>query len=200
LTLSKANAIFGPLTAEFSSFSSGERKTEMRMRALAMGLTGIAAVMGLAACGGSSQAPPNPAPGAAMTGDTRAADEEAIRAADLAWSKAAGDKDAAKTASFYAENAVLMPPGGAETKGRDAIQQAFTTMMQDPNFALSFSPTKIVVAKSGDLAYDLGDFQLTTSDKKKKPSTLKATYVVVWGKQMDGSWKALVDAPTTTND
>ena len=172
----------------------------MRMRWAYTGVAAASVVMGLAACGGSSQAPQAPAPGAAMTADTRAADEEAIRAADLAWSKAAGDKDAAKAASFYAENAVLMPPGGAVTKGRDAIQQAFTTMMQDPNFALSFAPTKIVVAKSGDLAYDLGEFQLTTSDKKKKASTLKASYVVVWGKQMDGSWKALVDTPTTSNE
>ena len=83
-----------------------------------------------------------------MTADTRAADEEAIRAADAAWSKAAGDKDAAKMASFYAENAVVMAPGMAAVKGRDAIQQAMTGMMQDPNFALSFAPTKIVVAKA----------------------------------------------------
>jgi len=75
-----------------------------------------------------------------------------------------------------------------------------TGMMQDPNFALSFTPTKIVVAKAGDQAYELGDFQMTSSDKKKKPVTLKATYVVVWGKQMDGSWKALVDSPTTTTE
>ena len=175
----------------------------MRVRRMGMGLAGIvgiAAMMGMAACGGSEQAPQNPAPGAAMTADTRAADEEAIRAADAAWSKAAGDKDAAKFASFYAENAVLLAPGMAAVKGRDAIQQAMAGMMQDPNFALSFAPTKIVVAKGGDMAYELGDFSMTTSDKKKKPSTLKATYVVVWGKQMDGSWKALVDAPTTTND
>ena len=166
-----------------------------------MGVAVAAAVMGMTACGGTStQAPQNPAPGAAMTADTRAADEEAIRAADLAWSKAAGDKDAAKFASFYGENAVLMAPGMAAVKGRDAIQQAFAGMVQDPNFALSFAPTKIVVAKSGDMAYEIGDFQMTTSGKKKKPETLKATYVVVWGKQMDGSWKAVLDAPTTTGD
>ncbi len=172
----------------------------VRMRVFYTGLAAAAAMMGLAACGGSSSGPQAPATAPAMTGDTRAADEEAIRAADLAWSKAAGSKDAAATAAFYAENAVLMAPMAPVTKGRDAIQQAFTTMMQDPNFALSFTPTKIVVAKSGDLAYDLGDFQLTVSQKKGKPNTLKAKYVVVWGKQMDGSWKALVDAPTTTND
>jgi ketosteroid isomerase-like protein len=31
-----------------------------------------------------------------------------------------------------------------------------------------------------------------------KPQTVKAAYVVVWGKQANGTWKALVDAPTTT--
>ena len=35
--------------------------------------------------------------------------------------------------------------------------------------------------------------------KKGKPQTVKAKYVVVWGKQSDGKWKALVDAPTTTH-
>jgi uncharacterized protein (TIGR02246 family) len=171
------------------------------MRLFRTGLTGIAVVvaLGLAGCG-SGAGPAASATPAAQAVDTRAADEEAIRAADMGWSKAAGDKDAAKFATFYAENAVLMAPGMPAVKGRDAIQQAFAGLTQDPNFALSFAPTKIVVAKSGDQAYELGDFQMTTSDKKKKPATLKATYVVVWGKQMDGSWKALVDAPTTTTE
>ncbi len=173
----------------------------MRMRVFYMGVAVAAVMTGLAGCGGgASQAPQSPAPGAAMTADTRAADEEAIRAADAAWSKAARDKDPAKMASFYAENAVVMAPGMGAVKGRDAIQQALAGMMQDPNFALSFAPTKIVVAKAGDQAYELGDFSMTSSDKKKKPATLKATYVVVWGKQLDGAWKCLVDAPTTTTE
>jgi len=73
-------------------------------------------------------------------------------------------------------------------------------MMADKNFALSFGPTKIEVSKSGDLAYELGDYSLTVSDKKGRAQTTKAKYVVVWGKQADGSWKALVDAPTTTTN
>jgi ketosteroid isomerase-like protein len=73
-------------------------------------------------------------------------------------------------------------------------------MMADKNFALSFAPTKIEVARSGDLAYDIGDFSLTVTDPKGKAQTLKAKYVVVWGKQADGSWKAVVDAPNTTTN
>src|SRR4029077_6303680 len=91
----------------------------------AMGVAVAAAVMGMAACGGSEQAPQNPAPGAAMTADTRAADEGGSWGARPGGGKGGGDKDAAKFASFYGENAVLMAPGMAAVKGRDAIQQAF---------------------------------------------------------------------------
>ncbi len=30
---------------------------------------------------------------------------------------------------------------------------------------------------------------MTLNDKKGKPQTVKAKYVVVWGKQLGGSWK-----------
>jgi uncharacterized protein (TIGR02246 family) len=132
--------------------------------------------------------------------DNRAADEAAIRAADAAWSKAAGEKDLARTVSYYADGAVLMAAGSPLTSGKDAIQKAFAQMMANPGFALSFAPTKVEVSKAGDLAYEIGDYSLTFGDKKGKPLTTKAKYVVVWGKQADGSWKALVDAPNTTTN
>jgi uncharacterized protein (TIGR02246 family) len=150
----------------------------------------------LASCNSTSTPPAQPA--AAV--DNRAADEAAIRAADAAWSKAAGDKDPVRTASFYADNAVLMAPGAPAATGKDAIQKAFAGMMASPVFALSFAPTKVEISKAGDLAYDIGDYSLTVPDAKGKPQTVKAKYVVVWGKQADGSWKALVDAPTTTTN
>jgi uncharacterized protein (TIGR02246 family) len=132
--------------------------------------------------------------------DTRPVDEAAIRSADAAWTKAAGSKDIAGTTAVYADNAVLMAPGAPIATGKDAITKGWTGMMADKNFALSFGPTKVEVAKSGDLAYELGDYSLTLSDKKGKAQTSKGKYVVVWGKQADGSWKALVDAPTTTTN
>jgi uncharacterized protein (TIGR02246 family) len=147
-----------------------------------------------AACSSTPTPPAQPA--AAV--DTRAADEAAIRAADAAWTKAAEAKDIAGTTAPYADNAVLMAPGSPIGTGKDAITKGWTGMMADKNFALSFGPTKVEVSKGGDMAYELGDYSLTLSDKKGKPQTSKAKYVVVWGKQADGSWKALVDAPTTT--
>lgn len=155
-------------------------------------LPAVAAIV-LAACNSTQTQSAAPAPV-----DTRPVDEAAIRSVDAAWTKAAEAKDVASTSAAYADNAVLMAPGSPIMSGKEAITKGFTGMMADKNFALKFGPTKVEVSKSGDMAYELGDYSLTLSDKKGKAQTTKAKYVVVWDKQADGTWKAVVDAPTTT--
>lgn len=129
--------------------------------------------------------------------DTRAADEAAIRANDAAWVKAVAAKNADESAAYYANDAVLMPPGSPIVRGKDAIRTGWTQLMALPGFALTFAPEKVTVV--GNMAYEIGDYEMTTPDKSGKPQTSKGKYVVVWAKQPDGSWKALVDAPTTTS-
>ena len=147
----------------------------------------------LVACSAGNQQQLQPEPP-----DTRAADESAIRALDADWVKAVATKDAAQTTSFYADGAALLAPGAPLATGKDAIQKTWAGLMGTPGFALTFAPTKIEVSRASDLAYDLGEYQLTTNDKKGKPQTVKAKYVVVWGKPPGGTWKALVDTATTT--
>lgn len=125
-------------------------------------------------------------------------DDTNIRATDVAWAKAVALKDADQTTAFYAENGTLLAPGAPIASGKDAVRKTWAALMGSPGFALSFAPTKIEISKSGDYAYEIGDYQLTLNGKAGKPQTTKQKYVVVWGKQGDGSWKALVDAPTTT--
>src|SRR5579864_6450636 len=125
-------------------------------------------------------------------------DEANIRAIDVAWAKAVASKDADQTTSVYAENGTLLAPGAPIASGKDAIRKTWAGLMGTPGFALSFAPTKIEISKSGDSAYEIGDYQLTVNGKDGKPQTVKQKYVVVWGKQTNGGWRALVDAPTTT--
>ena len=70
-------------------------------------------------------------------------------------------------------------------------------MMSDPNFSLSFAPDEVVVARSGDLAYDIGSYALTMSDPEGNPATQKGYYVDVWKKNATGEWKVAVDAPVS---
>lgn len=125
------------------------------------------------------------------------ADEAAIRAALASWSAASEAKDAEAFASVYAPDAVLMLEGAPDLTGREAILAGITGMMQDPNFNLSFETEQVVVAKSGDLAYETGTYSLTVSDPEGNPASQHGNYVVVWQKQSDGGWKVVRDVPVS---
>jgi uncharacterized protein (TIGR02246 family) len=146
----------------------------------------------LALAGCAAEVPP-----AAEPPDTRAADEASIRALVDEWSAAAQAKDAEKFVSFYADDAVLMVESAPDVHGIAALREGFEGMMQDPHFDLSFATDDVVVARAGDLAYELGSYGLTVSDPEGNPAARKGHYVVVWKKQADGSWKAAVDVPVS---
>lgn len=151
----------------------------------------LLSVVALAACAQQAPAPPPATP----PPDTRAADEAAIHALVKDWSAAAQAKDVEKFTAVYAEDATVMMEGMPDVSGKAAVKEAITGMMSDSNFALSFAADKVVVARSGDLAYETGSYTMTMSDAKKKPATQAGHYVVVWRKEADGSWKVVIDAP-----
>jgi uncharacterized protein (TIGR02246 family) len=152
------------------------------------------ATVGLTSCSMSSPpATPTTPP------DNRAADEAAIRKLDADWLTAVAAKDPHQSVAFYADNVSVLVPGAHMVVGKDAAEKSFAAMMATPGFVLTFNPTEIEVSRSGDFAYELGRYEFTMPDKKGKLQTDKANYVVVWAKQSDGSWKAVVDAPTTSD-
>lgn len=119
-------------------------------------------------------------------------DETAIRNADKEWSAAAEAKDLDKTTSFYAADASCFPFNTPIATGKDNIRQLWSHLFESPGFHLQFAPTKIEVAKSGDMAYDEGTFELKTNDASGNATTTPGKYVVVWKKE-GGHWKAVAD-------
>ena len=49
------------------------------------------------------------------------------------------------------------------------------------------------VARSADLAYEIGTFELTLADQTGKSAASRGKYVVAWKKQTNGQWKAAAD-------
>lgn len=125
--------------------------------------------------------------------DTRAADETAIRDADTAWSKATASKQVAAMVSYYDDNGSIFPPNAPIATGKEAVGKVWTQLFEIPGFAVSWEPTKVEAARSGDLAYSQGTYELKMNDPKGNPVTDRGKYVVAWKKQADGSWKALAD-------
>jgi uncharacterized protein (TIGR02246 family) len=125
--------------------------------------------------------------------DTRVVDEAAIRAADNAWSKVAENKQPDGMMAYYAEDAVTLPPNAPTASGKDAIRKLLGDMFALPGFSIKWQPTKVEVARSGDMAYSQGTYQLTLNGPKGSPITDRGKYLTVWKKQSDGNWKSIVD-------
>ena len=169
----------------------------------------VCAVAGMSGCH-SGDAQPLPAGSTASAGsaaataapadgvDPRITEETNIRALDAELAKAFAAGDSGKAAAFYDESATVMVPGQSAAEGRDHIAREFMGLMALPGFAFTFTPDTVMVAKSGEMAYENGDYSMTLNDRSGTPQVTKARYVVVWTKAADGTWKILIDAPTTT--
>jgi ketosteroid isomerase-like protein len=127
---------------------------------------------------------------AAAPADTRAADEAAVKSTEANWAKTGSNVD--QFISFYSDDATVLPPNAPAMTGKETIKKAFTDMMGAPGFSLNFQGSKVEVAKSGDLAYTQGTYEMTMNDAKGKPMTEKGKYLTVWKKQ-GGDWKAVED-------
>ena len=125
--------------------------------------------------------------------DTRAADAQAVRAADEAWSKAAAAKDLEGCLSFLADDITTLAPNSPVKTGKDAARKSWTESFTRPGFSISWKIDK-VEASGGDLAYSMGSYEESMDDAKGKPVTDRGKYVTIWKKQADGKWKAVVDA------
>lgn len=120
-------------------------------------------------------------------------DEQRIREIDAAWSQALHDKDLDKVMSNYAEDASFLPPDEPIVRGQGNIREWFARRVAMPGYSASFTPTRIVVAKSADIAYELGTFRVTVDDAAGKPLEYSGKHLVIWEKR-GGHWKVTAES------
>ncbi len=127
-----------------------------------------------------------------QTADTRAADESAVRDADAQWAKTAMANDLDGTVGYYCDDASMLPPNGPIATGKQAIRAVWATMLS-PDTTVSWQVTKADVARSGELAYVMGTYQITAKNPQGKAQEDHGKLVEVWKKQADGKWKTVAD-------
>jgi uncharacterized protein (TIGR02246 family) len=130
---------------------------------------------------------------------TAPAIEQVLKAFETAFNT----KDAAKLASFYAEDAVWLPPGYPVVVGRTDIQAAFNAMVAAGG-TLKFS--SIASETSGDQAFAAGTYSVTVSSGASLTSTgvggsgqkvMMAKYLTVF-RRIRGDWKITYDMQNAT--
>jgi ketosteroid isomerase-like protein len=128
--------------------------------------------------------------------DTKAI-EQAVKNADAQVCKAAAAHDLTTLLSFYADDAVSLPANEELLTNHPAMQKSWIALLA-PGVSISWTPMFVEAAKSGDMAYILGAYTMTTKVSKGKPTTDTGKYLAIWKKQVDGTWK--VEADTWNSD
>jgi uncharacterized protein (TIGR02246 family) len=151
--------------------------------------TSLIVCLALIALTAGCSKPPAPPP------DTRAADVQAVKDVDAAWSKDMATKDADKSVSYFAEDGCALYPGAGILCGKAAIKAGIAPYFADPNYSMTWESTRAVASRGGDMVYIQGTYTMTLTDPKNKKKTItdKGKYLTVYMKQADGSWKAVAD-------
>ncbi len=111
-----------------------------------------------------------------------------IMNADIAFSDMCRQIGMKKAFLQYIDNeGVLLRPDHLPIIGADAID--YISVLSDTAYKLSWKPMRAEIAKSGELGYTYGVYQLELND-----SILKGTYVNIWKKENDGEWKFVVNS------
>lgn len=122
------------------------------------------------------------------------AEVAAVKAVETGLQAAFKAKDAAKVASFYAADADIVTPFLPPRRGADQ-EKATANDFGDPAFALEFANGRTEV--SGDMAFTRGTYTVTyTNPGDKQVTTQSGSYVTVFRKTAEGSWKIVQDIAT----
>ena len=98
-------------------------------------------------------------------------DEKAVRDADEQWSRVAAAKDLDKTVSFYTDGAVVLPPNQAAVTTKDGIRNLWKAFL-DSLTDISWKTNRVETAKSGDMAYLIGTYEMAMKDGTKEVLTI----------------------------
>jgi len=122
----------------------------------------------------------------------RTAEENELRAADVAWSEAAGKKDVDAVAGFMTDDGATLPPNEPAAKGRNAVKKGWANLLGLKDVSVKWEPTQVQVANSGEIGYTNGTYDLSFTDPKGAKVNDKGKYVEIW-KKVDGKWKCYLD-------
>ena len=105
---------------------------------------------------------------------------------------AAAAKSASKLASFYTDDATLLPPGSPLINGKSNIQRFWQTFLDagaaDPKLRT------VSVEASGELAYEIGTYDaIMPNPQGGGTARSSGKYLVVWKRQATGNIKIVAD-------
>jgi ketosteroid isomerase-like protein len=127
-----------------------------------------------------------------LSGEKTNGSEEELIKADKKFSEKSIKEGIASAFIAYAdEDVILMRDKQFPIIGKKGLEEYYSKVKKG-NAKLEWTPVKAVIANSGELGYTFGNWIYTAKD------TVYGSYVTIWKKQKDGSWKFILDGGNTT--
>jgi ketosteroid isomerase-like protein len=112
--------------------------------------------------------------------------------ADRAFDLATAEQGVEGWVSWFAEDGVMYD-GARPVVGRDSILAAMAPMLDSAGVSLTWQPEAGELSASGDLGYTRGRWQRRVKAADGTETTATGSYVTIWRKMPDGTWKVAVD-------
>jgi len=95
--------------------------------------------------------------------------------------------------SYYAEGAISMPSNGPLLRGKEEIKK-YSDRMHEMGMKITAAKfITVEVNAAGDLAYEIGTYEMSFEMGKMGSGDDNGKYMSVWKKQADGSWKVYAE-------
>jgi len=120
--------------------------------------------------------------------DNRSGDEAVVRLTSLACTGAVVAGEVERVLTFYADGALVLPPNGPSAEGKEQIGKFWSQFVGDQGYMLRWKSIRIGAAKSGELAYEMGTYEMALKDAKEKLAS-QGRFLAVWKKQYNDEWK-----------
>jgi ketosteroid isomerase-like protein len=117
---------------------------------------------------------------------------------DKGWSDLSQKKGFYKSRlEFLTENSIDLTDGKMPIEGKKAIE-VYVLTHKDTTANVVWKPLRAEVAASGEIGYTFGGWTMKTANKFGNDTTIYGSYITIWHKQPDGSWKYVIDGGNST--
>ena len=117
----------------------------------------------------------------------------ALRSTADSYHQAASAKDAQSVVTFYADDAIMVPPNANRVEGIDDVRDYRFGFIETEGVELRFETVRVEVSSGGDLGWTLAIGDVTFVGPDGQPGRDRVRDFHTWKKQEDGSWKIVVD-------